>query len=257
MSDPRNDDDHHQEPDTYRYLGRVDDPDHQPADGEFTPDPLNDDAEPGTCGWYGGHKNHDIEVPCGRPAGWGTTHRGVGRCRSHNEQANLRRERLKQQILLQYQQQGHRRRLISIVEEHGLSEATFWRWCRGDPDFYAGFREVIERTDEQRVQIVEETLANRCMQGTASPAEIFFFLVNRSDRWRHINQVVQETEVADVDDLNRQAGREAREVLENELDRLAGANQGAEPTPVGPQDDPDEPQPAHAGNGASGGDGSI
>lgn len=147
-----------------------------------------------TCGDYGGIGRGG--APCGRKAGWGTTHPGKGPCKSHSDEAAEKRNALKKAVLDELEDPA--KNLRAVVREIGISEATLWRWRDADSEFDVAVTEALAVRDEMRVKLVEESLFARCVTNAASAAERIFFLVNRAPhRWRSVNRVEPQEEGAE------------------------------------------------------------
>ena len=75
----------------------------------------------------------------------------------------------------------------------GSSQPSIWRLRQADPEFDVAVRNVALAADRTRLEIAEDTLFSRIKNDTATPAELFFYLVNRSvGRWRHVSHVRHE-----------------------------------------------------------------
>lgn len=80
--------------------------------------------------------------------------------------------------------------LAGAAEKAGVSTSTVWRWRVADPEFDAKVKIVLTDLDGLRVQLVEDSLFQRLEKGTASAAEVIFFLCNRAPgRWRSVQRL--------------------------------------------------------------------
>lgn len=134
-----------------------------------------------TCGDLGGLGLQD--GPCTRDAGWGTDHRGQGRCRDHDEAAEAARQALKSRFVEEFRTGRVSRQ--KAAEMIGVGATQVWRWRQADPAFEEAVKEAEQESDRHRVGMVEDSMFARIVAGKASPAETIFFLKNRApDRWR-------------------------------------------------------------------------
>lgn len=139
-----------------------------------------------TCGDLGGlGLQGDL---CTREAGWGTDHRGKGRCQDHDEAAEAAKQALKTRFVEEFRTGRVSR--TKAAESIGVGATQVWRWRVADPAFDAMVKQAEQESDTQRVGMVEDSMFARIVAGKASPAETIFFLVNRSGgRWRHIQTI--------------------------------------------------------------------
>ena len=146
-----------------------------------------------TCGDLGGLGLQG--QPCVREAGWGTPHRGKGRCQDHDEAAEAARQELKRRFVEDFRSGRVSREKAAQNIDVGATQV--WRWQVADPAFAAAVKEAEQESDRHRVAMVEDSMFARIVAGKASPAETIFFLVNRGQgRWRHI-QTIQHTGPSD------------------------------------------------------------
>ena len=125
-------------------------------------------------------------TPCKHVAGFGTVHRGKGRCGKHDELSGAIMQGLKKAFIERLEETSFQQACRAVDRD----PATLWRWRKADPEFDAAITEARRMRDELDVSEVEQTLLRRCIAGTASAAETIFFLVNRSGgRWRHIQRI--------------------------------------------------------------------
>jgi hypothetical protein len=128
---------------------------------------------------------------CTREAGWGTEHRGTGRCQAHDDVAEAERQALKSRFLEDFRTGRVSRE--KAAQGIGVGATQVWRWRQADAAFDAAVKQAEQESDQQRVGMVEDSMFGRIVAGKASPAETIFFLVNRGGgRWRHI-QTIQHT----------------------------------------------------------------
>jgi hypothetical protein len=138
-------------------------------------------AKPRTCGDLGG--TGLTGAPCTHLAGWGTEHRGEGRCAEHDEDqaATLQAHKKKYVELLASGDVS----LMEACESIGRNPSTIWRWRQADSGFDAEVTTAQTQHDKIRVKHVEDSLYLRCRLGLAKAAEVIFFLKNRDpERWK-------------------------------------------------------------------------
>ena len=103
-----------------------------------------------------------------------------------------KRETVKAKFLEAYR--GDRPLTMEVAARHAaVNRVTVWRLRQGDPDFNQAVCKAQDLQDSLRLQTVEDCLFNRLSDGTASPAEVIFFLCNRApDHWRHVATIKAE-----------------------------------------------------------------
>ena len=133
------------------------------------------------CGHYGG-KRLDGK-PCTRQAGWGTRKK-TGRCKDHDESAEAKRQAHKKAFLESVE--SGTVSMAKAAQDVGVDQATIWKWRQADEEFDKAVATAKANSDRVRVEIVEDSLFKRIVDGDAAAAETIFFLTNRSpDRWKH------------------------------------------------------------------------
>ena len=100
-----------------------------------------------------------------------------------------------------------------VAKKVGSSQPSIWRLRQADLEFDVAVRNAVAAADRARLEIAEDTLFSRIKNDTATPAELFFYLVNRSGgRWRHISHIRHEgfdggPIAVDVDELRERFAR--------------------------------------------------
>lgn len=162
-----------------------------------------------TCGELGG-TNIETGTPCTRSAGWGTPHKGQGRCYDHDEAAEARKQGQKLEFLATFA--SGTTSLTEACAKIGVGPPQIWRWRQDDPDFDAGYIRARDTSDKGRAALAEDALFARIMKGKAAPAETTFFLTNRDpERWKSrqyrthegamtVEQILQEAEEDDEEE---------------------------------------------------------
>ena len=125
---------------------------------------------------------------CQHRAGWGTGHAGSGHCKVHDSDADAAlRDNKKRALDLVGEGTNS---LVTTAEQIGVHVATIARWRIADPEFDDAMRATMAEQDATRVTIVEDQLFYRLTKGTASAAEMIFYLINRAGhRWRHVQRI--------------------------------------------------------------------
>ncbi len=153
------------------------------------------------CGDFGGEGRDG--KPCGRRV-------KDGLCRSHSE-AGAAETGVKKAAFLEEYSKGTPS-LKAAAETCGAAAVTVWRWRQEDEEFNAALTAVQANLDKIRLNMVEDTLVERCLKPDTPAALVIFYLVNRSDgRWRNVQQVQQQNVNFDFDLSN---------LTEEELERV-------------------------------------
>ena len=158
-----------------------------------------------TCGMNGGRTRRGSY--CQRPAGWGTDHKGEGRCKRHDQVANAKLQAQKAKFLLVYTpgavevrtREGELMPPGSITvrraaAEVGVDQSTIWRWRQDDPEFDQAFLAVKRLVNKTRLDNWEDSAYVRVLSGNAAPTLEIFYATNlarqvESDAWLHASHV--------------------------------------------------------------------
>lgn len=155
-----------------------------------------------TCGDFGGQTRRGKD--CAREAGWGTDHKGRGRCKVHEasarEMLKARKERFIEvfvrgtatqrlaaacvdgyEVVNRQQEDGSVRQMIVPTGE-GVSTVTVWRWRQDDSDFDEAVSEAQYVADSIRLAMAEDSVWSRIWSGDAPGGLTEFMMVNASRR---------------------------------------------------------------------------
>ena len=133
-----------------------------------------------TCGDFGGVTREG--APCRKLSG--------AICAKHAK-IEYEHTRLKADFLDVYE--TGQKTIKQAAKQVGSSQPSIWRLRQADPEFDLAVRNAALAADRTRLEIAEDTLFRRILRDTATPAELFFYLVNRSGgRWRHISHIRHE-----------------------------------------------------------------
>lgn len=168
-----------------------------------------------TCGEFGGQRP-DGE-PCGLHAGWGTDHRGTGRCKSHSIDTLQKHNDLKKELLESIQTNP-----MLTLEAAALGVGRGLSWLsdmrRKDSEFDQELMAAHAVNDNTRTQMVEETFVERLISGKAGSSEYFFYLANRApSRYRSISHVVHQ---GDKERPIHIVAEETRKAVQEELSKM-------------------------------------
>lgn len=139
------------------------------------------------CGDFGGASARKKGRKCGRVAGTGTDHYGVGRCYEHDEALHaLTYDKAKEAFLEHYRNQqtahGKIRSMRKAAAMAGISGETVWRLRRIDPVFDAQVAQVQQEVRLQRLHALEETAFERVLDPKVAADPLRKFLLQRLDR---------------------------------------------------------------------------
>lgn len=130
---------------------------------------------------------------CSRAAGWGTDHKGEGRCKDHDDAALAKMQTIKNDIVRSYATGEYALRKLCL--EHGYDQATIWRWRQSDEAFDRAMIEAQASADAIRLSMVEDATFRKLID-PATPLNAgitAYWLGNRSKgRWRDVRSVVHE-----------------------------------------------------------------
>jgi len=134
-----------------------------------------------TCAEAGGKTQEG--APCGRRVKKGQ------RCPDHQD-AGLEAMETQKARFLEVYADGFTA-MSKACMDIGITRTTLWRWRQTDPDFDAKVGAAVAQADQIRMMAVEDSLFARILAGTASGAEVIFWMINRSDgRWKDVRRVV-------------------------------------------------------------------
>ena len=127
-----------------------------------------------TCGDAGGiSRNGD---PCGQVT-------GGGRCRHHTDEATDRQISIKADFLEKIQDPLMSKETAAV--HCGSSVMSIWRMRQEDSDFDAAVCEIHSEADKKRLEMVEDSLFKRIVEGKAAASETLFWLMNRgASKWQ-------------------------------------------------------------------------
>lgn len=138
------------------------------------------------CKDFGGLSQKGL--PCHRTSGWGTDHRGKGRCRDHDDPADALMQGMKEGFV--FRLENGKDAMSIICQDLGIDQSTIYRWRQADPDFDNKITVAYLIRDDYRTAAVEDGFFLKLVQGKGGAGEYAYYLGNRcSERWRDVRQV--------------------------------------------------------------------